>query len=251
MRRGRLKAVLPSSWDEMSETEKDTYYAYRSVGLDLEAVKVALLYTNLHVTQHRNTPDPLLVYFPELGGSLDTEALSYAISYFDFLDNPPQIPPILTSIGGAKGMNPQLQGAPFGKYLELQQGWQSLLHTQGQNEAQTQTQLHGLLKILYLGLKAEDIRPRHELMVAEWMQGLNAYFAQKWPFLFMRQSTETAPPPDIEAIINAQIRALTGGDVTKEKEILNIDTWRALTELNEKAREAYEMRCEMEKRNSF
>ena len=32
--------------------------------------------------------------------------------------------------------------------------------------------------------------------------------------------------------MNAQIRALTKGDVTKEKEILALDTWRALTELN-------------------
>ena len=32
--------------------------------------------------------------------------------------------------------------------------------------------------------------------------------------------------------MNAQIRALTKGDVTKESEVLALDTWRALTELN-------------------
>ena len=35
----------------------------------------------------------------------------------------------------------------------------------------------------------------------------------------------------------AQIRALTKGDITKEKEILSLDTWRALTELNAQAKE--------------
>ena len=37
--------------------------------------------------------------------------------------------------------------------------------------------------------------------------------------------------------MNAQIRALTKGDITKEKEILAMDTWRALQELNAQAKE--------------
>ena len=41
--------------------------------------------------------------------------------------------------------------------------------------------------------------------------------------------------PDLMGAMNAQIRALTGGDVTKEKEVLQMDCWRALTELNAKA----------------
>ena len=40
--------------------------------------------------------------------------------------------------------------------------------------------------------------------------------------------------------MNAEIRALTGGDITKENQVLSMDCWRALTELNEKAREAQE-----------
>lgn len=41
---------------------------------------------------------------------------------------------------------------------------------------------------------------------------------------------------------NAQIRALTGGDITKEAAIRQMDTHRALTELDAKAREAEEYR---------
>ena len=37
--------------------------------------------------------------------------------------------------------------------------------------------------------------------------------------------------------MNAQIRALTGGDITKEEAVLSMDTWRALTELDAKAKE--------------
>jgi uncharacterized protein YbjQ (UPF0145 family) len=42
--------------------------------------------------------------------------------------------------------------------------------------------------------------------------------------------------------MNAQIRALTGGDITKEDQILQKDTWRALTELDAKAKDAEELR---------
>jgi uncharacterized protein YbjQ (UPF0145 family) len=42
--------------------------------------------------------------------------------------------------------------------------------------------------------------------------------------------------------MNAEIRALTGGDITKEQAVLEMDCWRALTELNEKAREAQEFK---------
>ena len=42
--------------------------------------------------------------------------------------------------------------------------------------------------------------------------------------------------------MNAQIRALTDGDITKERTVLDADCWRALTELDAKAREAEEFR---------
>jgi hypothetical protein len=41
---------------------------------------------------------------------------------------------------------------------------------------------------------------------------------------------------------NAMIRALTGGDITKEAAIMKMDTWHALTELDAKAREVEEFR---------
>ena len=44
----------------------------------------------------------------------------------------------------------------------------------------------------------------------------------------------------LQESMNAQIRALTKGDITKEKEVLHLDTWRALTELDALAKEAEE-----------
>ena len=45
--------------------------------------------------------------------------------------------------------------------------------------------------------------------------------------------------------MNAQIRALTKGDITKEAEVLALDTHRALTELNAQAREYKELNAKI------
>ena len=46
---------------------------------------------------------------------------------------------------------------------------------------------------------------------------------------------------DMRRNIDAQIRALTKGDITKEHEILSLDAIRALTELDAQAREYDEL----------
>lgn len=46
------------------------------------------------------------------------------------------------------------------------------------------------------------------------------------------------------------IRALTGGDITKEERILKMDTWRALTELDAKARESERLKSLLSKPNA-
>ena len=52
--------------------------------------------------------------------------------------------------------------------------------------------------------------------------------------------------PSVEDAMNAQIRALTKGDVTKEAEVLALDTHRALTELNAQAREYRELNAKLQ-----
>ncbi len=55
---------------------------------------------------------------------------------------------------------------------------------------------------------------------------------------------DTEPPTydDMRRNIDAQIRALTKGDITKEREILSLEAIRALTELDAQAREYDDLR---------
>lgn len=47
--------------------------------------------------------------------------------------------------------------------------------------------------------------------------------------------------------MDTQLRALTGGDATKEAAVLRLDCWRALTELDATAREAHEFKDKMKR----
>ena len=64
---------------------------------------------------------------------------------------------------------------------------------------------------------------------------------------FFKQTDDSESPAlaigkQLQELMNTQIRALTGGDITKEREVLEMDCWRALTELNAKARDAEEIK---------
>ena len=82
-----------------------------------------------------------------------------------------------------------------------------------------------------------------------WFASLKSLLARTFPHFLQSASTDGSAnmigSPNIgrrlQEAMNAQIRALTKGDITKEKEILSLDTWRALTELDAQAKEYEEM----------
>ena len=88
------------------------------------------------------------------------------------------------------------------------------------------------------------LRQPYELFsIVQWYTQLKALFVKEFSNFFKRVDGGTTP--SVRDAMNAQIRALTGGDVTKEEQILAIDTWRALTELDAKALEAEEFKKSM------
>ena len=74
-----------------------------------------------------------------------------------------------------------------------------------------------------------------------WFAHVKSVFAERWPFFFRRVDADIEEMDiDLMGAMDAQIRALTEGDITKEETIKQLPCWRALTELNQKAREAKE-----------
>ena len=144
----------------------------------------------------------------------------------------------LERVCGCHAVDVKLTDLTFIDYLNAEACYQGFLRTRNPDR------LRELGRILYRD--GEDNAPkRFEPDMVErlgcfcWFTYAKAEFARQFPHFF-KPVPNGGGEADFLKLVNAQIRALTGGDVTKEKEIEQIPCWRALTELNEKAREAEE-----------
>lgn len=134
-----------------------------------------------------------------------------------------------------------LHGVDFGTYLRCENLYQGVL------QSQSDVALQSLAALLYPGLR-KPLREWEQLMVLQWWSQIKEMFSGLFPHFFKPASGEDGGGVDMADVMNSQIRALTGGDVTKESEILALDTWRALTELDAKAREAEEFKRKIKKK---
>ena len=80
-----------------------------------------------------------------------------------------------------------------------------------------------------------------------WWTALKLTLAEQFPNLFRNNEGEgnllagKSMQQRLQEAMNNQIRALTKGDITKEEQVLQMNLWRALTELDNLAREADEL----------
>ena len=160
----------------------------------------------------------------------------------DFISEPNAYPVRLDRIGGRYAIDAMLHGLSFEDYLCCENHYQGYLYSQDVSQLKA---LYGFLYKKKPGvrgsLKAAFSRIKEYELVSVflWWGSIKLYFASLFPHFFQpfNQMTDADQPelPDLMGAMNAQIRALTGGDVTKEKEVLQMDCWRALTELDAKA----------------
>lgn len=161
-------------------------------------------------------------------------------------------------------VNSDLRAFPFGHYLQVENYFQAFLQSQqrlqrsehlrsqsvrhakcgdgwGELKSKCEECLREIASLLYPGYKGEvDTTMKFNLVA--WLYGVKHLFASEFPDLF-RPSPKGGEDdwPDMQAITEAEIRALNGSDITKTDAVLAADTWGALAELNAKAREAYEL----------
>lgn len=161
--------------------------------------------------------------------------LGTLIAHLDFIDQPPIAPVRYDRVGQTTPVHPLLSGTPFRSYLEVENYYQGFLQSRNPEA------LDALGAILYPGHTA-TFTPDERYMLLLWLVGMKQQYTDLFPDLF-RQSATTDPDdlPDPRDIMNAEIRALTAGDITKTEAVLSADTLTALTELNDKAREAREL----------
>lgn len=82
-----------------------------------------------------------------------------------------------------------------------------------------------------------------------WYSYVKDVLAKAFPHFFKKVDLTDPDGGDFDFMesVNVQIRALTDGDVTKEQLIFDTDCWRALTELNAKAKESEDLKKQLKK----
>lgn len=247
----------PESWTGMTDRQLKYVYSLIAAEMDINEIKVRSLLAfsgvRLNGVIGPNKLVPYRVYHLRRNGqSVGVPALAIAelLPALDWLGEIPERPVLQGKMRGRWGLkryehvSPDLNGVPFSAFLTIENLYQGYLATRDDSL------LDSMAHVMYPGLKGSLAAPDRVSMFY-WAAALKAMMSKEYPDLFRPATEETTGnllgvrPPSAKESMNAQIRALTKGDITKEKLILDMDTHRALTELNAQAREYNELNTRM------
>jgi len=238
--------TLPTNWAEL--TDKQLHMVYNLFARDLSAAEVKTLclmkWNGLKVLSQ--LPDKrFLIKRGKEVVPLSTRQIQQATSVLDFLDSFAPIPVRIARIGKYHALPADFEKVPFEEFLFVENLFQGYLNTQSDEL------LLQMAQVLYASDHVK-LDKAQLIGIFYWMASLKQYFAGQFSNFYKPASSNSggnllgSGQPDIYRQLrestNAMIRALTGGDITKEAAIMKMDTWRALTELDAKAREAEELR---------
>lgn len=256
----------PSSWAELSEEQLRYVLSVMSIHHDHIVIKCYLLarFCGLTVHKYTRTGWKCSVKCDESGENGDAkigkvrervlyisaaEILSL-LKNFDFIDKFTDFRPLQRASDVLlTAVDSMLHDVSFYDYLNIEKNYQLFMLNQEDKF---------LSKMAHLMYRTADgsadetahFEPYELLGVFMWFSSVKEYFAANFTHFFKpaREGGELRRV-DILPAMQAQIRALTDGDVTKQQAVYNTDCWAALTELDNKAREAEEFK-ERNRQNS-
>ena len=244
-----MNIILPENWRGLTDRQQLDFFTLLSNDHSFEEILTLCLlrWGNLRILRRLPSGDYLVKQRakPKTEAVLSLRQIHNATNTLAFLKSFPTFPTRITQIGKATAITADFQGVPFSTFIAVDNYYQGFL----------QTQDYDLLRqagmLLYPSVKQETLTTAHCLMVFYWITSLKQYLARLFPHFLQSAprdpdnllgTSATAFGDTLRAAVNAQIRALTGGDITKENAVLEMDTWRALTELDAKARESEQAR---------
>lgn len=240
-----LSFTLPAAWHKLEQWQL-RYVYYAMANFDTVTAKTYIFVRLLNITvidkRENGWICSVRVQGEKIRFFLELWQLQSFLHILDFIDKPGNIPICLQRIGRLKAVDSLLHQVSFRDYIDLENYYQGYLHTHDN------AHLLSMVSLLYVD--EEGVHPKKVnvtdaelLSVFLWFAALKNRFAILFPHFFRHPDSvaDDGGSVNMVDIMNAEIRALTGGDITKENQVLNMDCWRALTELNEKAREAKDM----------
>lgn len=240
-----MSFTLPGAWDELTQQQLRTVLLLYAVLADqprgMDEVKLSAWANFCHVSVMKRTDQGWLCHLIDRGEDfiLDPELLPSMLSHLEWLEHPEQMTVRVENIGECRAKEMYLRDITFGEWLRLENYYQAYLQTREEQR------LRDMATILY-GMsdrRAMDIRPEILLGVFLWFGAAKLYWANIFTHFFKPAGDgSTGSQEDQREMMNAQVRLLTKGDVTKTEQVFNTPLEPALAELDAQAREAEEMK---------
>ena len=239
---------LPTDWQSLSDSQLQYFFTQLSHDLPMEEILSLCLFkwADLRVLCKTHDGSYLVKQRHALKQetTLTIRQVQAATASLDFLRQFAPLPVRITKIGRATAIEADFQGVPFSTFISADNYYQGFLHTKNE------TLLYDLATLLCPKVKKSKLSTPLLHNTFYWFSSLKHYFARLVPHFLQpmpadEQNLLGCAPPIGEVLrtaMNAQIRALTGGDITKEEAVLSMDTWRALTELDAKAKEVEDIK---------
>lgn len=222
-----IHCTLPRGWEEISPDQLEYIYRVLSQGYSMEQAKSLVLF-RLGEWEREDGKKLTMTDVADI----DIHQLADALRHLEWMDEPANPPVRLSKIDDHECQaDALLQTVDFGTYLLLENLWQAYLRNP------TEVRPIALMNDYLYGAPLDT--PLALYNTTAWFASLKARFEANWPDLFKpAPGVGAVEAPDMVEVMNAELRALTGGDVTKESAVRAVGCWRALEELNAKVKES-------------
>ena len=239
-----INFILPQNWQELGD--KRLRYVYELIAAEhtTDEIKTICLlrWSGTKVIGRQETGSYILKK-GKLLFEVTPVTLAELLPHLAWLGSLPTVPVRLSKINRQQALPADFEGVPFETYIICDNLYQGYLATQDDNL------LDELGATLYG--KSMTFKPCERINIFYWFASLKETLSKKYSDFFQPLAGVDdgnllgSSAPSVEDAMNAQIRALTKGDITKEAEVLALDTHRALTELNAQAREYKELNSKL------
>ncbi len=243
-----INLVVPQGWHELDDKQLRQVFRLIASEFTSEELMVTCLlsWSGIKVVGRQQSGAYLMQHGKDVF-EVTTTQIAELLPQIDWLSKMPSVPIHLDEVNGKKALPADFQGVKFETFIICDNLYQGFLQTKSDK------MLEELAKVLYdAEIKLYDYE---RISVFYWWASLKSYLSNRFADFFQSLPSESSnmlgDSPNIgtqlQEAMDAQIRALTKGDITKEAEILALDSWRALTELNAQAREYKQLQNQLKK----
>lgn len=263
-----MTITIPTSWTSLSQPQlRQLLKAISSDILDIQTVKTCLLFRWAKVaTGDRSRPHRIrLLNFDtateeailRIGSEIyaaSAQEIYELTSALDWIETIPERPVRPDSISPLRRtISPMLDELTFDRFIALDNLFQGFLKSRDFSILGQMADFLYPPKIRLWPKRSAGSTKRSagsllQMAVFYWFAAFKQRCASLYPFL-MKPAASDAPSLsfNLRRSVDAQLRALTKGDITKEVTVCSMPCHRALTELDALAREADELRRSLKK----